>query len=96
MPSSSTTSSTSSSCDDGNAVMTAYVGDTKDDAPHGCGRATYYDGSTYDGEFARGLRHGRGTLTMYASSSSEEDDEASEEDGSGCTKKTEERQTKQS
>ena len=79
MPSSSTTSSTSSSCDDGNAVMTAYVGDTKDDAPHGRGRATYDDGSTYDGEFARGLRHGRGTLTMYASSSSEEDEEASEE-----------------
>ncbi|KAH8046001.1 translation initiation factor IF-2 [Aureococcus anophagefferens] len=38
-----------------------YVGDFRDHKRHGGGRQTYHDGGAYDGQWARGKRHGVGT-----------------------------------
>ena len=56
--------------------MRAYVGDV--DArgrPHGRGRATYEDGSAYEGEFEHGARHGRGRMTLGVDSESDSSDD---------------------
>lgn len=51
------------SSDDARAETYAGARDGRGRA-HGFGRATYADGSAYEGEFRGGRRHGRGTLTV--------------------------------
>ena len=41
-----------------------YVGEWKNDEPHGIGTATYADGDRYAGEFNQGAKHGRGVYTF--------------------------------
>ena len=41
-----------------------YVGEWKDDKPHGQGTNTFADGSEYVGEYKDGNRHGQGTFTF--------------------------------
>ena len=62
--------------DDDSGRVTTHEGDV--DArgrPHGFGRATYGDGSTYEGDFRRGVRDGFGTLTLPASDDDDDDEE---------------------
>ena len=40
-----------------------YVGEWKDDAPHGQGTSTYITGDKYVGEWKDGKKHGQGTYT---------------------------------
>jgi len=62
--------------DDAPEPTTTHEGDVDSRGrPHGFGRATYADGSTYEGEFRHGVRDGFGTLTLPAS-----DDDGSAED----------------
>ena len=43
---------------------TVYVGEVRNDFPHGQGTLTFPDGRTYVGEFRDGLPNGQGTLTI--------------------------------
>lgn len=40
-----------------------YVGQAKDGIPHGQGKKTFTDGSSYEGDWENGLEHGRGTYS---------------------------------
>ena len=63
--------------DDDSGRVTTHEGDV--DArgrPHGFGRATYGDGSTYEGDFRRGVRDGFGTLTLPASDDDDDEERA--------------------
>ena len=65
--------------DDAPEPTTTHEGDVDSHGrPHGFGRATYADGSTYEGEFRHGARDGFGTLTLPASD--DDDDESADEE----------------
>ena len=68
--------------DDAPEPTTTHEGDVDSRGrPHGFGRATYADGSTYEGEFRHGARDGFGTLTLPASDDDESaDDERADEE----------------
>lgn len=44
--------------------LISYIGDWKDDHPHGKGKQFYFEG-LYDGEFKKGKRHGKGNWTTH-------------------------------
>ena len=43
-----------------------YVGELKNEKPHGKGSITYENGESYEGEWKDGLKDGKGTLTKPA------------------------------
>ena len=43
-----------------------YVGELKNEKPHGQGSITYENGESYEGEWKDGLKDGKGTLTKPA------------------------------
>lgn len=48
------------------ANNTSYVGNIKDDVPHGKGTVSFTDGSTLEGEFAQGsISYGKFTCSEF-------------------------------
>lgn len=48
-----------------------YIGDVKNNLPHGYGICKYFNGSEYDGQFKYGYPHGKGVFT-YSNGITEE------------------------
>ena len=66
-----------SSDDDDSGRVTTHEGEVDAEGrPHGFGRAMYADGSTYEGDFRRGVRDGFGTLTLPASDDDDDEERA--------------------